>query len=45
MLKVNTYKTVGDSESDGTDDGNTDNGEFDDRVSQERLSIRMIFVQ
>jgi hypothetical protein len=31
---MKTYKTVGDTESDGADNGNTDNGKFDDRVPQ-----------
>jgi hypothetical protein len=32
--RVGTYKTVGDTKSDGANDGDTNNGKFDDRVPQ-----------
>jgi hypothetical protein len=40
-----TYNTVGGSKGDSANDGNTNNGELDDRISQQRLSIRVIFVK
>jgi hypothetical protein len=39
-----TYNTISGTESDSTEDGKTDNSEFDDRVSEKRFSVGVIFV-